>query len=172
MSLLYDNNYIEGMNNNIENTKKEFSDSLDKSMRWELVKNNIIEFSQWFAKRKANETKNKLDILCKKFNSLEKQLRIINLSSDKAISLIKSINAKLDKVKEELNKIENQRVQRAMLHSQTIWFQESGKNSKYFLGLEKCKAKNRTMSAVRLENGQVSHDTRVILEKQREFYTK
>ena len=53
----------------------------DRSLRWEAIKNSIIEFSQWFSRREAKQKKEKKSALTKRLCSLEKKLPMLNLKS-------------------------------------------------------------------------------------------
>ena len=49
---------------------------------------------------------------------------------------------------------------------------EGEKSTKYFLGLEKVKAKNKTLNALMCEDGTKTRDQRQILKEQAKFYLK
>ena len=83
---------------------------------------------------------------------------------------INKINDKIDIVKLELSKLENQCARGALLRSKVKWQQEEGHGTKYFLNLEKTSARMKTMSAIRLSNGEISRNTQTILEHQIRFY--
>ena len=170
-SLLYDSKYVTEMRTQIEQVIKQ-NNYMDPSDRWEVTKLAITEFMQWYAKKLAVDTKMRLTQLAKRLNSLYKRLGIINLSSDRAVSLIQNISNKIDKTKIEINEIESCKTRGAMLKAKVQWMQEAGHNTKYFLNLEKSRAKNKTMMAVRLENGIISRNSNVIVEKQKEFYKR
>ena len=171
-SLLYDHKYIEQMNAHIDVTQQETSHQTDDSLRWEIIKNSIIEYTKWYAKKGANETQKEYQKLAKRLNALQKKLHCINLNASNVISIIQETNDRIDHVKREMSRIENKRCKGAMLRAKINWTQEAGQSSKYFLNLEKSRSKNKTMSAVQLSDGSVSRNSQTILDQQRDFYKK
>ena len=170
-SLLYDKGYIDGVNIMLDETLLEVdATDMDDSDKWEVIKIKITEYTQWFSKNKAHEKNQRIKTLKNKLSNLKKKLGIINVRSSSAIRIIQKTNDKIDIIKLELDKFETEKAQGALLRSKACWMQEAGQNSKYFMRLEKSKAKSKTMSAVGLENGNISRKPMDILEAQRSFY--
>ena len=56
-SLLYNVEFIKGMNYRIDQTVQEVNAvvDMDSSLKWEVLKNNMVEYAQWKSKKVANE---------------------------------------------------------------------------------------------------------------------
>ena len=171
-SLLYDRSYTEGINEQIESMLEREIETDDPSLKWESVKVGLIEYSKWFSRKKAHQTKVERELLERKLKASNKRLAIINLNSDRAIRIIEKLNDRIDAIKEKLNAMSRQRCQGAMLRSRITWGQEAGYSSKYFLGLEKNRAKTKTMSAVKTEHGGITRNPKEILALQVKFYSE
>ena len=71
-----------------------------------------------------------------------------------------------------MHKILQHKAEGAILRSSIRWYLEGEKNTQMFLNLEKSKARNRTMNAVRLHSGEVTKNPTKILQSQHDFYEK
>ena len=60
----------------------------------------------------------------------------------------------------------------AHLRSKTKWYIEGEKSTKFFLGLEKTQASNKTIKALRCEDNTITRDQKKILAEQLKFYRK
>ena len=190
--LLHDKTFLDSMNQEIDKFhQRMYTDELE---RWEDLVVLFKGHSQYYANLKAIERKSKIKELEKRLSTQEKRLSVINLSAVNACTLIEKINGKIDEIKALLNsavnactliekingKIDeikallnqeyNIRAQGAILCSKITWYKKGESNNSYFFGLEKCKAKNKTMSAVKIENGTIERNPKLILGRQVEYY--
>ena len=117
------------------------------------------------AQRKDDEI-----VWSKKLNTWTKKLNVINLNSENAISLINKINEKIDEAKRELEKVNKRKAEGAMVRARTRWVQEGEHCTKYFLNLEKAKAKAKAMNKIETEKGEIVTNSSRILEEQVKFY--
>ena len=69
--------------------------------RWDIFKNDAINFSKDYAKRKSRERNEYRRLVEANINTWEKKLAMINLSAEKAVRLIEKVNVKLDYWKNE-----------------------------------------------------------------------
>ena len=95
---------------------------------------------------------------------------MINLKSVKAILEIEKINIKLDALKLELEKFARYEIQGIILKTKARWIEQAEKNTKYFFGLEKTKSISKSMQSIKLNNGQIVHDQKIILSEQKKFF--
>ena len=145
---------------------------LSPGLRWEMLKTRIVDFSIAFSKQKAQQRQEKMQYLKSKLSRLEKKLAMINLKSLTVVNQINKVNQKIDVVKTELEKELAFIARGAMIRSKVKWFVEGEHNTKYFLSLEKSKAKSKQMNAIRKENGIVVRNLTEILNQQAQFYEK
>ena len=73
-------------------------------------------------------------------------------------------------LKEELEKIIEYRTKGAILRSKSRWYNESEKNTKYFLNLEKRHFKQGTISQLKLSDGVFVISDKDILSECESFY--
>ena len=73
-------------------------------------------------------------------------------------------------IKLELNKIESQKTDGAVLRSRAEYYENGEKNSAYFFNLEKYKSKAKVMTKIKKENGTTITKPRKVLAEQQMFY--
>ena len=61
-SYLYNSHYVKQMNDEISIVEASL-DTEDPSLRWEIAKNAIVEFSQWYSRKKSQQIKDKTKML-------------------------------------------------------------------------------------------------------------
>ena len=147
-------------------------DDVDPSTIWEELKFEIQQFSRKFATQRASRRRQHLIELEARLESRHKKLAMINLKSTNAVRLIQKVNQQIDVIQTEINKISRYNTQGAILRSRVKWYNEGEHNTKYFLSLEKSRAKNRQMLATKTSLGQVTRNPKEILEEQNTFYRK
>ena len=101
-SVLEKKEYIDAVNEIIDSIRTtKFG---DPSIKWDALKNSVVNFTQEYSQQQASDYKIKVQTLEKKIASLGKKLAMINLSSTNAVKLIQNINAKLDPLQASLAK--------------------------------------------------------------------
>ena len=132
----------------------------DKTMKWEIIKFYIRQFTIKYSKSKKQE-RTRIQ------KSLERELCLLerDLNAD---SKIKRYN----EVKIELKKIEDDIIKGQIIRSKVRWHEEGERNSKYFLGLEKNNSNKKTIRKLELSNGTISTNQEDIVNEQLNFYTK
>ena len=160
--------YVDGVNILIDRAKDKFGQNVTKM--WEYLKFDIGEFSREFAVEKARSRKNQIKQLEKQIHTCEKKLNFINLRADNAIKLIQKINLKLDTLHVELDKHTRYEVEGIMLRTKARWVEHGEKNTKFFLGLEKFRAKSKSMKCVQTQNGKLEYDQNNILQEQANYF--
>ena len=167
-SLLRDKTFLDEMNVRLDeiNNRK----YMGVHNKWEAMKAVMQGFSQEFSHEKALKRNAAIRELERKLLTQEKRLNMINLSAQNACCVIEKINVKIDKIKSELNKEYEHKAQGAIIRTKAKWMAEGEAYTSYYLSLEKTRAKNRTMAAVRTESGDVTRNTVKILNEQAKYY--
>ena len=135
------------------------------------MKRDIIEHAKFYSRMIASE-KNKLKRkeLEKQLNSDEKKLVCINLDTHTAVKIIEKVNHKIDKLKSELQVLDNERIRGTIIRPKAQYYETGERNSKYFFGLEKRNAKSKAMTCVIIENKQRINNPKQVLQEQRKFF--
>ena len=185
-SMLEDRKFVQGVNEIIDlylGVKEELKegveyderaefDTLDPIMRWELLKMKLINFAQAYSKEKAKNRRATVPKLQDRISKLKKRMAMINLSSDRAVKFIDKINSKLHPLKKQLDEELGYIARGAILRSKINWYQYGEHNSKYFMALEKNRAKAKVMNATLRHDGSKTTNRAEILDIQVDFYRK
>ena len=162
-SLLRDQDYVSSMNNLIDiqlglNQNKTYKEQL------ELLKLVAQGSSVQFGARKQKSKRNKLQVLEKKLKTVESELpnRSVFIDAEHQIALIKH----------EINEINRQRTDGAMLRSKTKHLALGEKTTKYCLNLEKQNCHSKTLLRLKADNDQILTEPQSILSEIQKFYQK
>lgn len=160
-SLLGDEAYIEEISDLLEALNTEPMDS-DPLNRWEWIKYRIRNVTTEFENARRRERRREEKELNAKLTSL-----VEARDSGEPISM-----EELESIKRELSEMELARAQKIIFRARVNYARYGEKSSKYFLNLEKRKAKGKTISALITEDGTTLTRTRDILKYERSFYEK
>lgn len=130
--------------------------------RWDFLKYEIRRFASDFQKKTRSESKRRKRDL----ESALKELGKMNLVQDP------DKEQEYQSCKRELAEIELAEANKTILRSKANWAQVGERPSKYFLNLQKRKAKNNTMSQIYDGSGHLTSDPRKILEATGSFFEK
>ena len=166
-SFLSDNNYIKLVKQTISNVSKQYEhdNEVDEILLWEMIKMQIRADSITYAKQKNKERKNRVKILESKIADLQNTLEENKITYDST-----EVQKKLEKRKRELESIIEHQTRGAILRSQTRWYNEGEKNTKYFLSLEKRHVNQKTIKSLKLDNDVIITSDKEILHEARMFY--
>ena len=128
---------------------------------WDTIKCQIRGASIKFSSNKKKSKLNKIQVLEKRINNLEKELGENN--SEEVQSLLSSTKAEIEEYASEATK-------GAMIRARVRWYEEGEKNSKYFINLEKRNHNNKSINSLELRNGCITNDENEILNHQKLFY--
>ena len=158
-SLLEDQEYISLLEDKLDQwqTETEFK---DKQMSWEYIKYQIRKTTMAFSKRKRQKQKDK---------ERELEIKLINL--EKRLTSKENL-LEYEETKQELKRIELEKIQGIIIRSRIQWHEEGERSTKFFLGLEKSNAIKKTMRRLKLPNGSFTTDPEKILHAQKQFYEK
>ena len=161
-SLLKDPKFIEETNELILKIENETKD-IERHSRWELFKIKIKENTISYSKQKAQRTRNRVNELEKELNILEK-----SLGRKQEDSLVeRSI-----KIKTELEIAAIEKADGAFTRSRVKAIDLWEKQTPYFLGIEKSRANNNTITKLKTENGEIVTKQSDVMQVQRQFYSK
>ena len=170
ISYFSDKEYVEKINEILYYAEYRY-ENLNPGLKFEMIKNDVREFSMYYGQNEASKRKINKEMLLKKLNAMEKKLACINLSSARAVPIIKRINGKIDTIRAELEKITSYEIRGTMLRSKVRFYEEGEKNSRYFFGLEKARAKSKTMKRIQTEEGKIIVSPTEVRAEQRKFYS-
>ena len=145
------------------NAEGMYRDVKDPGLLLELLLSNIrvhcIRQSISFAKeRRLNERR--LETKCKEMEEL--------LNSSHSDQVLESYT----EIKRELDMYKSAAAKRAMRFSKAKWLEEGERPTKYFLSLERKRAKEKNISVIQNEEGQVFTNDRAILKCCKTYYEK
>ena len=159
-SYLSDSDYAITIKKTIAETI-EFNQDSDPLLLWDTIKCQIRGASIKFSSNKKKSKVNKIQVLEKRINGLEKELGENN--SEEVQSLLANTKAELEEYISEATK-------GAMIRARVQWYEEGEKNSKYFINLEKRNHNNKTINSLELRNGTITNEPNEILNHQKQFY--
>ena len=170
-ALLHDKPFVEEINNVINKAENRYR-NYDDGLKWEMLKMDCTEISQYYSHIRASDRKIEKGQLMKRLRTQEKRLCCINMNVQNSLNLIEKINVKIDSIKIDLNKITSFEAKGAALRAKSKWYKCGDVPTKYFLNLEKTRAKTKVMKAVFTDNGQMVTRPKEVLKEQCNFYKK
>ena len=167
-SFLKDEEYVNQIREIIAQTKDEYAQdgTVTPGLLWEMIKMKTREASINYgeAKKKKRHLEQKQDEIEKSIKILEEQ--IANTHANDAQKLW----PELEKKRFELEAIIEYQTKGAILRSKSQWYNESEKNSKYFLKLEKRHFRQNTITQLKINDMDVIQSDKEILRECKDFY--
>ena len=117
-----------------------------------------------YASRRKRSNDGKLKALCRKLEQISNHLH------NQPTTLIESEQEQMANISKDIEDIIQNRTRGAILHSRANWELNAGKNSKYFLSLEKRNFNKKTIHHLQLDNGEIVTNTKQIQNAQTEYY--
>lgn len=135
----------------------------DPNTQWEWIKYKI----RWFSIKYSIQRN-------RKRNELVKQLttRLQTLASNYDLSASPDIADEAASLKRELGEIKQAKASSAIFSSKVRWSMYGERPSSYFLGLEKRRSRDSTITTLIDDEGQSITDSKSILNMERDFFTK
>ena len=155
--------FVQEINEVIDDTLAEFS-NCDAVTNWELLKLRMTEKCINYAKKKT----------------VERRKEIAQLTSDVSLSTIKVAQQPTNESIEELNekkmKLEQfmkEKTNETIFRAKCTWYEEGERSSKYFFNLERSRAKQKTVHALKdPATNKIAVENKEILEMCNTFYKK
>ncbi len=157
-SHLEDKTYVDKIKTCIEKTIED-NPGTDAILLWDTIKCKIRGDTIQYSTEKKRNTVDKL-------KELERNLEYLENKNDN------EKEEEIIELKQKIEKVMESKTKGAMIRSRARWFEEGEKNTNYFFNLEKRQANNKTINRLKLEDGSITDDINIILEKQKEFYEK
>ena len=70
------------------------------------------------------------------------------------------LHQQISEVEHHVNRIMEQKAAGARVRSRVKWYEKAEASTRYFLGLEKCKSANKTLTKIYNSRGQIETDTK------------
>lgn len=159
-SLLHDPDFITGMEQNILKSLEE--ELQDPNMEWEWIKYKIRSFAISYGIEKARRERSHAA-------SLEKRLKVLAEVHD--LTATPDIISEAQSIKRELAELQQHQANKTIFKTKANWTQMGEKPTAYFLGLEKRKGKNKTITSIQDEKGKLLTNNKDILEYEKRYFT-
>ena len=141
-SHLQDEDFVKEIKKIIVEVTKEHPD--DIFLRWEMIKVRTRRFAIQFRSRKKQSNHNKILVLNKKLQWLEKQQA--SPPSHNNIQIFNDYDRQIASLRNELEEIIRYQTQGVQLRCQINWYDGCEKCSKYFLNMEKYLSNKKTIT--------------------------
>ena len=130
---------------------------------WELIKYEIRKFTiNYSPKNKKKERGSKKVLL----NTSE------NLESSFAINPTEEIFTEIQSVKKQLEKIDNDKLNGAIVRSRIKWVEQGEKSSKSFFSMEKNNFVKKHIRKLQTKTGEIITNPKEITQHQRKYYSE
>lgn len=159
--LLSNDEYIQLINRTVQEASGDELD-MNPNTKWEWIKHRIREESRAFSGRIKAEN-------CRLEKDLTSRINELQVLVDEGDTVCQD---EYDGLRRELRELELHRANNIMLRSKANWALHGERTSSYFLNLEKIKTKNRTLSQLVNDRGDIVDEPKQILEEQRIFFEK
>ena len=146
----------------VERTQQEEGARCNDHLIWEMIKMNVRGETIKFTARKKKAEQNLIKLLEHKIDLIE---------GDTSIEAGAKEHRKRE-LREELNKIVEDKTKGAMIRTKMKWMEEGEKPSKYFLGLEKRNYNNKAISRLQKSDGTFVTKLKDIQDEQYNYYSK
>lgn len=165
-SVLTDNEYICVIRHLIEKYKILFNNNeVDVKLLWDTFKIEVRDCSIDFCRNKAKTEK-------RRENNIEQRLDYLIKMRDGSHSENVGLNSKIANLETELENIHSVKAKGAQIRAREQWTELGEKNNSYFLGLEKKRQINKTITKLKNESGEIITDQSDLLKLQKDFYER
>lgn len=158
-SLLTDKNYIEIIENFIDNCSEQYHLVNNKALVWDSIKCSIRGLTIEYSVKRTKERNQYVDDLYTQLKHFESKLD----SGDNFKDIC-------DTLKREIEQIEEERLKGRIIRSRAQWIEEGEKCSKYFMQLENRNYKSKCITALKNEFNQIIDNQEDILKECYSFY--
>ena len=161
-SYLTDEDYKDNIKKIIAETCEQYNS--DSIMRWEMIKLNVRGESLRYSANKAKARKNKL-------NALEKKLAY-HMDFDTPDFLLDDNHDQIKTIQKDIDDLLTYQTKGDMLRAKCTWLESGEKTTKYFLNLERNKAKSRVIRALKDTDGDIIDNPNSINKEIEKYYRK
>ena len=160
-SLIEDNDFVRQLKDHIKFIKNDMETSFTNSFhcQWEYLKYEMRDFSIGFSKNKAKQKRQKLSILENELKNLEQ-----NLSNEEMLHKYSTYQNEINEIYEDISN-------GIKIRSKCEWYEFGEKSNKFFLNLEKSRAKQNTLRKLNFKDNETD-DLSLINSEIYKFYKK
>ena len=151
-SLLKDNDYVQKINQLLNIELAQESNYSSKRTHWEIIKLTVRSSTLQFAARKAKSRANKIEAL---------QRKITYWQNEGSITLFPKVEKRIADLTNELNKLQVQRTEGAILRSKADFAELGEKPTKYYYNLEKSRFNKKTIQRLKVDNQYITNDKQI-----------
>ena len=159
--MLYDKAFVDQCNLIIERCYSKYIDAPNPAEKWELCKNELIRMAKALSKINAKCKKEKLVRLNDKLKEVNEN--IYTGTGESMYAMKESIEMQIQNIIEKETKA-------GAFRAKYKYVKEGGKNTRYFLSLEKQNYIKKTMLTLKDHKGKLISFLKEILREQKEFY--
>ena len=152
-SLLQNDAFCLEINQTIESVLRENND-IDDMIKWELLKYEVRNVSIRFSKNLAKQ----------KRENIRKLEHIVTDFESKSEKYSCFTEKQFEDAKDELDKIIQEKTRGFILRSKCQWYEEGEKSTKFFLNLEKTRAKKSTIRKLIVEDSNELNTTKEVIK--------
>ena len=135
--------------NKMIDDRKQTSVGYDPCTRWELMKETVVNECKQISIENAHNRSKVIHDLQKNLQKANE--RLLNCNEVEKDSIYEEINDNEIRLNEYLK----YKADRARIRSRSLWYSKGEKSSKYFLGLEKVKSANKTLTVIRCADNSI-----------------
>ena len=162
-ALLKDEVYIDYIKEIILDLKVQTLNIDDKGLRWDYIKSEIRQRTITYSKVQAQLAREYEDNLLDNYNHLSERFE---QSKDK------TIENQLEIIKQEIEHINKEKTNGAIIRSKATWLRENQRDTSHFANLEKKNYRNGHITKLNGDNNHVLTTPKDILEESKKFYEK
>jgi len=170
--LLLENNQFEDRILNVINQTAIDNHGCSDTLMWDTIKSAIRGECISFSSRLKKDEKCALVRLEKELAELQNELLLESDSNRIDNQELQDIMYNIQCKSDVINELLDRECRGAMLRSKLQQYEQGDKPTKFFLGLEKSRAANKTINKLVTDNGSVITDHKKILKEQSNFYKK
>ena len=159
LSLLKDINYVNRVNEELENLKEQSKDFENKSLFWDFVKCKIRGLTVSYASYKSKELKLREQLLLKQLQDLE-----VKVSETPAPEYLNQYT----KIKSELEEFYKEKAKASKIRARADFIEN---DEKYFFNMEKRNYSVKCIKCLKTPFGQITEEEKILQEEKR-FYQK
>ena len=160
-SLLQDDIYAELIRNCIQQNKSTYFDTLDPNTFWDFLKCQMRSVTIQYSIKKSKESR-----------LLEANLvkRLDHLQSEYTTNPSASVLEQIKLCKDELDLLYEKKTNGVIVRSRANWFENGEKNTKFFINLEKRNQKQKLITNIYNDNGDLVSSTKEILNTAKDYF--
>ena len=160
-SLLRDKEYVDKINQFLENCSDDYKNVTDKSLVWDAIKCHIRGITIAHSKHTTKIKRQMLKDITQELHEMEKGL------DEGDIELLERYNS----LKREYERIQDNFTRGIVVRSRAKWIEDGEKNTKYFLQLEKQNSKLKSIKALDINDNIVTNADEVMSECEKYYKT-